>query len=51
MELDIDSLVSAIDSLTEKLNGVGIEIYHLNSAKTTLNNSVYRLANKDYEEC
>ena len=47
MEDSIDTLASEVSSLTQKLDGIGIEIYHLNGAICSLKSAIERLANKD----
>lgn len=43
LESEIENLNSSIDTLREQLNGIGIEIYHLNSTLSSLNANVLRL--------
>ena len=42
--MDTENLEAAIYSLVEKLNGIGIEIYHLNSSISSLKESVNMLS-------
>lgn len=45
--MDTDNLADAISFLTEKLNGIGIEIYHLSSSIESLRNAIVTLKEKE----
>ena len=46
MENEIESLASTISMLTDKLDGVGIEIYHLSDSISTLASRLEDLLSK-----
>lgn len=46
MEDEIESLGNSIASLTEKLDGVGIEIYHLSDIVSRLVYMIEKIADK-----
>ncbi len=47
MNESIETLANEISALTQKLDGIGIEIYHLNSAITSLKCSIDRMKEKE----
>lgn len=46
-EIELDNLQASIDCLTQKLDGIGLEIYHLTSAIGSLANAVRELKKED----
>jgi hypothetical protein len=49
-EEGLENLANAISLLTDKLDGVGIEIYHLQSSIDSLKNSIDKILERDRDE-
>ena len=47
MEELLENLANAVSGLTDKLDGIGIEIYHLNSSISSLKNSIDRMKEEE----